>query len=82
MHAGVELDVYGILLHPPCVQLVAESFQRIQVRDSRFEAVVYDFREEVGSGSEYEYWQGYAAAAKFHSFDGECYGQIIGAFSL
>ena len=67
VHAGVQLDMYGVIAYISFFQCLAQNVQSTCIRDAGFQIVVNDFIEEVSPGSKHEYGLVYAGFPQLHS---------------
>ena len=77
VHAGVKLDMDRIIFYSSVLQYFAEGFQCVEIWNSWFKVIVYDFIEEVSSGSQNQDRKLYSRFAEFHAFHWISYGKVV-----
>ena len=82
VHAGVQLDVHGIILQALFPQYFHQFFQGIEVGDAGFHSGFDDFRIEIRTRGKYQDGKGNTVPAQFQALNGIGDGQIIGPGAL
>ena len=79
VHARVDLDVAGIVLHPARSNVFVEEAERLDIRQSRLQVIIHNLLETLGTRREHHDGQTHPGAAQRNPLVGKGDAQIIHA---